>query len=137
MADVLSPREAKDPNTLKSLFEDAYMDTTVDSDGDLRVEEDGLGCYVLPINDGNRIKLLTVWQARSGSTPSKRLDFANRVNDEIITVRVSIGDDLVFFDYYIPIEGGITKKAVILATKHFLSVQKLAVQECGGQDVLG
>ena len=137
MADVLSPREAKDPSALQNLFEEAYMDTTVDSDGDLRVEEDGLGCYVLPINDGNRIKLLTVWQARSGSTPSKRLEFANRVNDGIITVRVSIGDDLIFFDYYIPVEGGITKKAIILATKHFLTVQKLAVLEYGGQDVLG
>ena len=136
MADVLAPKDINPP-TLKKLFDEAYLDTAVDNDGDLRVEEDGVGCYVLPINDGHRIKLLTVWQARRGCTPAKRLEFANRVNDSIISVRVSVNEDLIFFDYYIPVEGGITKKAVILATKHFLAVQRLAVLECGGQDVLG
>ena len=134
--DVLSPREVEDTNTLKSLFDDAYMDTSLDNDGDLHVDEDGLGCYVLPINEGSRIKLLAVWQARSGSTRSKRLEFANRVNEGIITVRVSISDDVIFFDHYIPVEGGITKKAIVLATKHFLNVQKSAIVQCGGQDVL-
>jgi hypothetical protein len=136
MAEVISPKDINAP-TLKKLYDDAYMDTTLDNDGDLRVEEDGLGCYVLPINDGNRVKLLTVWQARRGCSPAKRLEFANRVNDSIITVRVSVNDDLIFFDYYIPVEGGITRKAIVLATKHFLAVQKLAVLECGGQEVLG
>ena len=134
---VLSPKEVSS-HVLQELFDEAYLDTTLDSDGDLRVEEDGLGCYVLPVNEGRRIKLLTVWQARNGSTPAKRRDFANRVNETIVSVRASISepDDLVFFDYYIPVEGGITKKAIILATKHFLTVQKLAVLECGGQEVL-
>jgi len=136
MADVLSPKDIN-PSSLKKLFDEAYLETTLDNDGDLRVEEDGLGCYVLPINNGERIKLLTVWQARQGCSGDKRLEFANRVNDGIITVRVSVNDDLIFFDYYIPVEGGITKKAVTLATKHFLTVQKLAVLECGGQEVLG
>jgi hypothetical protein len=142
MADVLSPKDINPP-TLKKLFADAYMETILDNEGDLRVDEDGLGCYVMPHNNGDRIKLLTVWQARAGSSLQKQLEFANRVNDTIITVRVSVScqrDDstpLIFFDYYIPVEGGITKTAVILATKHFLQVQKLAVLECGGQEVLG
>ncbi len=136
MSDVLSPKDINPP-TLKKLFDEAYLETTLDNDGDLRVEEDGLGCYVLPINNGDRLKLLTVWQARNGCSAAKRLEFANRVNDGIITVRVSVNDELVFFDYYVPVEGGINKKAVILATKHFLTVQKLAVLECGGQEVLG
>ena len=134
---VLSPKDINS-STLKQMFEDAYMEAIVDHDGDLRVDEDGLGCYVLPHNEGDRIKLLTVWQARQGCTVARRLEFANRVNDSIITVRVSIGeDDLIFFDYYIPVEGGITPKAIVLATKHFLAVQKMAVLECGGQEVLG
>jgi len=135
MAEVLSPKDIN-PSTLKKLFDDAYLETTLDGEGDLRVDDEGLGCYVLPINNGERIKLLTVWQARGASSAARRLEFANRVNDGIITVRVSVNDDLIFFDYYIPVEGGITKKAVILATKHFLMVQKLAVLECGGQEVL-
>ena len=69
------------------------------------------------------------------TTVARRIE--RLVNDGIITVRVSVNDDLIFFDYYIPVEGGITKKAIILATKHFLTVQKLAVLECGGQEVLG
>ena len=79
MADVLSPKDINPP-TLKKLFDEAYMDTTLDNDGDLRVEEDGLGCYVLPINNGDRVKLLTVWQARGGCPSEKRLEFARKVN---------------------------------------------------------
>jgi len=136
MSEVLAPQDIS-PTMLKQMFDDAFMDTSIDSDGDLRVEEDGLGCYVLPINQGDRIKLLTVWNSRSTVPASLVLDFANRVNDGVITVRVSVNKNLIFFDYYIPVEGGITRRAIVLATKHFLHVQKLAVLQFGGEEVLG
>jgi hypothetical protein len=137
MSDLLLAKDLQKPAALKGCFDAAHFETILDNEGDLRVEDGGLGCYVLPINGGTSIKLLTVWQARKAASPEKRLAFAQRVNETVSTVRAAVNGDLIVFDYYIPVEGGINKKAVVLATKHFLAVQKVAVLECGGQEVLG
>jgi hypothetical protein len=88
----------------------------------------------MPYNGGQRIKLLTLWQARGNCPVKKQLEFVNQVNENIIALRASVSageqnDRFVFFDYYIPVEGGISKKAVVLATKHFLEVQKLVITD--------
>jgi hypothetical protein len=56
--------------------------------------------------------------------------FVNRVNDGLMMIRASLtSDGRLYFDYYIPIEGGITKKAVVLAVRRFLSYLAAAMEQ--------
>lgn len=121
---------------LKALFDSAYMTTKIDSDGDLYVKDD-IGCYVLPTKSKERIQLMSLFSAEPGSSDGAKLAFANRVNDLITTVRVSVNKKGGFtFDYYIPIEGGITRKAIVLATKFFLGAIAAGIKKCDTDDVV-
>ena len=104
--------------------------TSFDDDGDLRVTDGGVRCFVMP-KDG-RIRLLSLFGSKAGECTSELLEFANRVNDEYIMVRVSIGSNgAIMFDYDILVKGGVTKQAIVLATKRFLSIPVPAIQEHG------
>jgi hypothetical protein len=121
---------------LKSLFDAAFMETSIDSDGDLYVKGD-TGCYVMPTKSKDRIHLLAQFRADEKSSKQARMELANRINYEMSTVRAYLNDkgNLVF-DYYIPVEGGITKKAIVLATRFFLSVVVSSIRQYDSDNVV-
>jgi hypothetical protein len=127
--DLITPENVS-KEMLKAIFDDAMLETSFDSDGDLRVRED-ISCFVLPKTD--RIRLLSVFGFKPNVSLQKRLEFVNRINSEYIIIRATVGsrNDTLFFDYDISIKGGITKKALVLATRRFLSIPRPAIQEYG------
>lgn len=120
---------------LKSLFDAAFMETSYDSDGDLRVKE-GLSCWVLPSED--RIKLLAAFGFASHATRAQRLELVNRINREYVIVRASVGDrnDSLLFDHDISIRGGVMPAMVVQSTKRFLSIILPSVQECDKDNIV-
>ena len=115
---------------LENIYQDACMSTTFDDDGDLRVGDGGIKCYAFPKE--KHIKLMSIFGAEDGAQRAALVEFANQVNVEYIIVRVSISDkNSIFFETTIPVEGGITKKAVVLATKRFLSIPVQTIVEHG------
>lgn len=127
--DLITPENVS-KEMLKAIFDNAMLETSFDSDGDLRVRED-ISCFVLPKTD--RIRLLSVFGFKPNVSLQKRLEFVNRINSEYIIIRATVGsrNDTLFFDYDISIKGGITKKALVLATRRFLSIPRPAIQEYG------
>ncbi len=114
---------------LKALFDAAFMETQPDKGGNLRVKE-RLSLHVRPRED--RIRIFTVFGFKPATPMERRLEFVNRINKEFVIIRATAGDnDLLFFDYDIPVAGGITKKAVILLVKRFTGIPHAAIQEFG------
>jgi hypothetical protein len=106
---------------LKAMFDAAYLETSIDSDGDL-VIKDGYRCFLRPDPDGRLLAACSIFGAKEGASPAAKLEYVNRVNDQVKLIRASVmKDGRYFFDYYVPIEGGITKKAAVLAVRRFLS----------------
>lgn len=129
MSDLIEPDNLS-RDLLKDIYDSAFMTTMFDDDGDLRVGDGGIRCYVFPKE--KHIKLMSIFGAEEGASQTDLVDFANRVNLEYIIVRVSISKkNSVFFEYAIPVDGGITKKAVVLATKRFLSIPVQTIVEHG------
>jgi hypothetical protein len=120
---------------LKSIFDRAFMETSYDSDGDLRIK-DGISCWVMPEPD--RIKLVSHFGFRPGSIRLKRLEFVNRLNQKFIMVRASVGDrnDILRFDHVISIRGGVTQIAVVQTAERFLSIIPPAVKDCDTEDIV-
>ena len=121
---------------LQVLYEQAGLETSVDSDGDLVVSR-GVTCYVIPTQQKERILLLTFVGMKDGVEPQQKLAFANHVNNEISTVRAHVNrKGAVVFDYHIPVEGGTTADAIVAATRFFLVAIAHAIDRCDEQDIV-
>ena len=131
MADEIVLPETVTKEMLQTLFTDAYMDVSTDTDGDIVIKQSYRG-YVMPANDGRWIRLYSLFKSSETATPEDKLAFVNKVNDELIILRAYVTDNGGFgFEWYIPVEGGITKRAIVMAVQRFHRMLDLAI----GKDV--
>ncbi len=129
MSDELMQPDGVNAEALKQVFEDAYMNVSVDTDGDL-VVQDNYRCYLRPDPDGRLVAIYAIFGANPSATDAGKLAYVNRVNDEVKLIRASVSKNgKFFFDYYLVAEGGITKKAVVLAVRRFFSCLGSAIQQ--------
>lgn len=122
MNDLVQPSDVS-LESLQALYDGAFMQTQIDEHGNLYVL-DRFRCYVNPIGEGRRIHLFALFKAAEGASDDLKLRFANRVNDTLILVRATMDQTGFCFDTYIPVDGGIAPKAVILATRAFMDLVK-------------
>lgn len=126
--EILFPASAT-VHELKRLFDGAFMDASIDDDGDLIIEDD-YRCFLRPDLDGRFLAASAIFDASRHSDEQAKMRFVNRVNDGLMMIRASLtSDGRLYFDYYIPIEGGITRKAVVLAVRRFLSYLAAAMEQ--------
>ena len=129
MPDELVTPETVSKDMLKTLFTDAYMDTSLDDDGDI-VVKDSYRAWVMPAQDGIWIRLYSLFKSNPAATPEDKLAFVNRLNDELVILRAWVTESGGFgFEWYIPVEGGVTKKAIVFAVKRFHHLLQSAVNK--------
>jgi len=122
--------------TLRQLYDQAELETRIDGDGDLVVTR-GVTCYAIPSPERARIMLLTFVGVKEGITRAEKLEFTNRVNNEIAAVRAHVNrKENVVFDSHIPIDGGVTGTAITAATKFFLIAIAHAIDLCDEDDIV-
>ena len=120
---------------LFALFENAYMNVSIDADGDVRVE-DTYGCWLFPLSKGRYIRLMGQFRSNPSTLVPERHGFANRVNDELKLIRAYVKENGGFgFDYYIVVEGGTTKRNIVNTTRTFLSLLE-AVARLDTEDMM-
>ncbi len=131
MAEDLVTTENVSKEMLKDLFDAAYMTTSYDSDGDLRVKEE-VNCWVLLSSAKDRIQLMSLFTFTDESTPLQRLECVNKINREFIVVRAAAtpGGNLSF-THDILIGSGILKRTLISSIKRFCKIPHQAVSEFG------
>jgi hypothetical protein len=119
LADELLLPEGVSVEALQKLFDENFMDTAIDSDGELIVS-DTFRCYLRPDPDGRLILVYAVFGAAEGAQDADKLAYANRVNDQVKLIRASVAASGRFsFEYYFPVEGGVSKQALVLAVRRF------------------
>jgi hypothetical protein len=135
VAEVLLPEDiSREP--LQTLYDNAGLRTQVDSDGDLLVSS-GVTCYVIPTQQRDRILLLAFLGTKDDVDRDQKIEFANRVNNQVSTVRARVNEkERVVFDYHIPVDGGITGAAIVEATQFFLQATAHAANQCDEADII-
>lgn len=134
-AAVLNPEDIS-VDALKSLYESAQLKTAIDEEGDLIVSE-GVSCYAIPTKDGDRILLLAFVGTRDEVDRNAKLEFANRVNNEVATVRARVsGEERVVLDYYLPVDGGVSGEALVNATRFFMQAITYAARNCDEDNIV-
>jgi hypothetical protein len=140
-ADDQPPAELVYPETvtkeaLRDLFVAAYMDASLDEDGDVMVRE-GYRSYLIPSQDGAWIRIYSPFKGLDTASLEDKLAYVNKVNSDLIIVRAYVTDKGGFiFEEYLPVEGGITKRALVLAVRRFHRMLESAIR-ADEKNVLG
>lgn len=103
---------------LKKLFEDAYFETSIDKDGDLMIKG-RYRCYVELPDSRRFIRFYAIFKPSDQASHSALINYANRINMELIVLRMYATEKSIGFDQYVWLEGGVTKKNVVMAFKIF------------------
>ena len=127
------------PETIRDIFRRAYFSTTLDDDGDVRVETDDPIVFV-SINANNKLlKYTTVYAFRETTSMEPKLAFVNRMNDELIFCRFSVPEDepdLLMADYYLPFGEGVPAFQIVSALRLFARVVPRAIHDCDENDIV-
>ncbi|WP_161604754.1 YbjN domain-containing protein [Roseiconus nitratireducens] len=133
--EVLLPKDIT-LETLQALYDRSGLETKIDADGDLVITR-GVSAYVMLSEQANRVLLLTFVGIKEEISRNQKLEFANRVNNEIAAVRAHVNSrEGVVFDYHVPIEGGVTSEAFLAATDFFLIAIAHAIDRCDQDDIV-
>lgn len=111
---------------LAEIYRNAYMDVQVDSDGDIRLNLEGI--KVLVSVDGTRkvMHLMSLFGAKPGTTRVQLLELCNRINDGLIMLRAAYPSALptatMMLDHYLVTEAGLTALEIVDETRRFRTV---------------
>jgi hypothetical protein len=130
MPDELITTDNVSKELLKSVFDAALMDVVYDNEGDILVKEQ-CKCLVILDKEKRRIALLTQFNFKPTARDNEKLTCVNQINKNYIIVRAFVFDRILRFTYDISLDGGITKKALVLLVKRFCSIPHIAVADCG------
>lgn len=106
---------------LHDLLDSAYIENRLDDDGEVQVQE-RYTFWLRVMPQGKRIKMTAIFGFQSSSTLDERLAYVNQVNDDLIVIRASVPlkePEMLLFDYFYSIEGGVTKRAIVYVVKLF------------------
>lgn len=118
---------------LKDLFKSAYFTVEPMERNVLRVREGNININVA-IDENNKryIHFASLFLISKQATHAQRVEYINRVNQMLIFVRAEItssgsGEELAMFDYFLWVEGGVTKLNIVSAFKEFAETVRAAV----------
>ena len=116
---------------IRDVYEAAYMEVTLDDEKkQLRIREEVLARAFLS-ESKERLQLVAYYGVKDDAQRIDRLELVNRVNENYVLIRAGIDEDGdLWFDYTILLKGGVTKKAIVQATRVFLMLVPRAVNEC-------
>lgn len=105
------------PESLLAAFDAALFETSLDDDGDVIVRDKYR--VFLSVHHESTIRLLGVFGLKEECSVEEGHALCNRINAGLIIIRASVDEDTLYLDWYLPLRGGIGKKAVVRAVRKF------------------
>jgi hypothetical protein len=119
--------DAVTKDLLKALLDAAYMNVSIDEDGDVMVK-DTFRFWVIPAENGRWVRMFAQFKGNPEATMGAKLEYVNTVNRDLHVVRAYLRDNGGFtFDQYIPVEGGVSRRSIVFAVRGFDSLLKSAL----------
>jgi hypothetical protein len=134
MPDDLITSDNVSPELVKSVFDAAFMDATIDSDGDVLVK-DAVRVFVRMPEKKDRLRLFCLFGFKSNASQTAQLQCVNLINAEYIMICASAQNSKLVFRYDLLIGSGITKKTLVHAVKRFAMIPQEAVADHGKEIV--
>ena len=127
--------EAVSKEMLRALLDAAYMNVSLDSDGDVTVQ-DTFRFWVVPADSGKWIRIFSQFKGNPDAAMEAKLEYVNAVNRDLHLVRCYLRDTGGFtFDEYVMVEGGTTRRAIVFAVRGFAALLQSALKVDAGNVV--
>jgi hypothetical protein len=134
-SEILTPDQIS-VQSLKELFEAAFMDAAIEDDGRLIVRDKYRISFTWH-DARERIRVSAHLRSKDNVDPTAKLRYVNYVNDQLSVVRACVTDQgTFFFDFYIPVVGGISRRAFVMAVRFFVDQVQAAI-DIDKEDVVG
>lgn len=126
------------PETLLSVFRQAYMDVETIPNGMLRVSVEGAGHVNVRVDVERKLLVFVQhYGLKAESTRSDKLELANRINDRVVLVRLTVADDTTLTsDHFMAYDGVVTPRQIIEGLRRFAHVTRAAVSRMDTEDVV-
>lgn len=119
------------------IYEAAYMDVSLNEDDNQICIREELSARVFLSGSNERLQIVAYYNIHDDAQRIDRLELVNRINERFVLIRAGIDDEGdLWFDYTILLKGGITKKAIVQATRIFLMLVPRAVQDCDEDNIV-
>jgi len=123
---MLIAKEELNNAKIFEVFDNAFMNPEMDSDGEIKVMIDGFKVFAQAMPDRPFFVLRAMFGMKDGTSKQLALELANRLNDHMIMIRCCIPDALptpsLYIDHFTMTEGGITAEEIIGVTRRFMKV---------------
>jgi len=128
MGDDIVSNKNLSSELIKEIFEGAYFDASVDPEsGDVIIQE-RYKYYVELDNNSQRFITFRINITRNQNAGIEdRHQYINDVNNGLIAIRVAEFKEIFSFDHYLWVEGGVTRKNIVMAFKTFTSLVESAL----------
>lgn len=119
------------------IFEAAYMEASLDEEKkQIRLREEVLARVFLS-ESKERLQLVAYYGVKEDAQRIDRLELVNRINENYVLIRAGIDEDGdLWFDYCVLLKGGVTRKAIVQASRVFLMLVPRAVNECDDDGIV-
>jgi len=132
------PENEMSQQTLKAYFEQAAMTAEIDSDGDLKITENGFKGFLRVDAERKIVTIFALYGMKAAAPEIQKLQLVNRLNDKIILVRFCMPKPTTLWcDYQLRYEGGLTPYYIINTYRMFSRVTRQAVAQQDTDDVVG
>jgi hypothetical protein len=122
---------------LRALCQAALIKCEIDSDGDLKIEDDGMKSFVRVDTDKKLLSFFSIWPLRKSVTELEKLQLLNTLNKDLILVRFYMHDATTLVcDYQLPYDNGILPFQVVNAYRRFAKVTRGAILTRDPKDII-
>ncbi len=126
---------------LYGIYRDAYMEPSVDDDGDVLLRVEGLRISATSMPDRHFLVLRTGFGLKPTAEREQCLELANRLNDNMVLIRCSVPTpaptQILFVDHFTMTVGGITGEEVVAVTRRFCCVIRDGLREYDTDHLVG
>lgn len=128
--EVLAETEVTTPN-LAQMFKRAFFSTSIDSDGDLIVQSDGLRIIVRIDGEKKLVVFTVMLRVNESATEISKLTLVSQMNNKVVLARFAIPrPDLMIADCTLPFEEGIPTFQIVATLRLFARVVVNAIRIC-------
>lgn len=111
---------------LMEIYKGAYIGAEIGTDGDIKLELDGLKVFVKVDPTKKILRLYSLFGAKPGTTRQQMLELCNRINDGLVMLRAScpaaLPQPALWLDHDLDTEAGLTGLEVVDETRRFRTI---------------
>lgn len=123
--EVITREELTIPK-LHEVYKQAFMESEIGADGDIKLMLDGIKVFVKIEAEKKILRYYALFGTKPGTTRMQVLELSNRINDGLVMLRAScpaaFPNPALWLDHDLDIESGMTAEDIVSETRRFRTV---------------